>query len=55
MARGVKEANDLSWSHPTRVVFIIADVPCHGREFHSMDDDYPLGTPGVDIKAELKK
>jgi hypothetical protein len=54
MARGIQTANQLSWKQSTRVAFLIADVPCHGSEFHPRSDDYPNGTPGVDIKAELK-
>jgi hypothetical protein len=54
MARGIQKANQLSWKQSTRVAFLIADVPCHGSEFHPRSDNYPNGTPGVDIKAELK-
>ncbi|KAI2513693.1 alpha-kinase [Fragilaria crotonensis] len=54
MAGAVQKANGLSWAHPTRVVFLIADAPCHGSEFHSFADSYPAGSPGVDIKAELR-
>lgn len=55
MATGVKLANSLKWEQATRVAFLIADVPCHGKEFHSRYDDYPKGTPHVDIKKELKR
>jgi Mg-chelatase subunit ChlD len=54
MARGIQTANQLSWKQSTRVAFLIADVPCHGSEFHPRSDSYPNGTPGIDIKAELK-
>lgn len=54
MAGAIQKANGLSWAHPTRVVFLIADAPCHGSEFHSFDDSYPAGSPGVDIKSELR-
>mmetsp|Transcript_16497 Transcript_16497/g.29920 ORF Transcript_16497/g.29920 Transcript_16497/m.29920 type:complete len:391 (+) Transcript_16497:295-1467(+) len=53
MAGALKETNKLSWTHPSKVAFIIADAPCHGMEFHSCSDSYPNGTPGVDIIEEL--
>jgi hypothetical protein len=55
MAGGIREANLLNWRNPTRVAFLIADAPCHGREFHCYKDSYPEGSPGIDIKNELKK
>ena len=54
MAGAVQKANALDWKYSTRVVFLIADAPCHGREFHSLSDDYPSGTPGIDMVKELK-
>lgn len=54
MAGGIQKANSLSWSHPTRVAFLIADCPCHGSEFHSYKDSYPSGTPGISITSELQ-
>jgi hypothetical protein len=55
MANAIQATNKLSWNHPSKVVFIIADAPCHGREFHSCDDDfYPDGTPGIEIVSELR-
>lgn len=54
MAGAIQQTNRLSWSHPTKVVFIIADAPCHGTEFHSVDDSFPSGTPGIDIINELQ-
>jgi hypothetical protein len=36
MAIGLQEANFLSWMHPTSVVYLIADSPCHGYEFHQV-------------------
>jgi Alpha-kinase family/von Willebrand factor type A domain len=57
MAGGIQQANGLTWTNPTRVVFVIGDAPCHGVEFHplAIDDRYPGGTPGVNIKEELRK
>jgi hypothetical protein len=54
MAIGIQQANSLSWSQPTRITYIVADSPCHGFEFHNMKDNFPLGTPGIDIKKELR-
>jgi len=55
MAGGLRIANqNLSWCQPTKVVFLIADSPCHGREFHTCDDNHPLGTPGIDILEEVR-
>jgi hypothetical protein len=53
MARGIQTVNQFSWKQSTRVAFLIADIPCHGSEFHPRSD-YPNGTPGIDNKAELK-
>jgi len=55
MAGAFEKALHLSWKNPTRVVFLIADAPCHGTQFHSYSDDYPNGSPGVNIKSVLKK
>ena len=55
MANAIQVTNMLSWNHPSKVVFIIADAPCHGREIHSCgDDSYPDGTPGIDIVSKLQ-
>jgi len=54
MAGAIKEANELAWENPTKIAFIIADAPCHGREFHGYDDSYPDGSPGINIIDELK-
>ena len=55
LAGAIQQANTLSWSHPSKVVFIIADAPCHGTGFHSgLDDNYPEGSPGVNIISELQ-
>jgi hypothetical protein len=52
---GLRAAARLTWRSQTRVLFLIADAPCHGRGFHDgLLDDYPGGTPdGVDVLAEL--
>lgn len=33
MAIGVQQANRLTWRQSTRIVFLIADYPCHGSKF----------------------
>jgi hypothetical protein len=53
IAGAIQKANALSWSQQTRVAFLIADSPCHGKDFHRCFDSYPDGTPGVDIITEL--
>jgi len=56
MAGGIQKVNELSWSQPTRVVYLIADAPCHGTEFSvGLGDTYPSGTPGINIVEELEK
>jgi hypothetical protein len=54
MAIGIQKANELNWVHPTRVVFLIADYPCHGIAYHTYQDSYPSGTPGINIESELR-
>ena len=55
-AGGIQECNKLTWSQSTRVVFAITDAPCHGKEFHNCEypDNYPNGTPGIDVLRELR-
>lgn len=55
MAIGIQKANGLSWLQTTRIVFVTGDYPCHGNEFNGgLEDNYPSGTPGIDIVRELK-
>ncbi|KAL3798707.1 hypothetical protein HJC23_004458 [Cyclotella cryptica] len=55
LAGAIQQANSLTWTQPSKVVFIIADAPCHGTEFHLFgDDSYPGGSPGIDIISELQ-
>jgi len=38
----------LSWNHNTKIMFHIADCPCHGEEYHSYGlcgDSHPTGGP----------
>ena len=55
---GIEEVTKLSWSKHTRILFHIADSPCHGNRFHdpSVSDDYPNGDPrGLKIEDLLAK
>ena len=42
-----EEAFKLSWSDDfgTKVIFHIADAPCHGKKYHDARDRYPAGDP----------
>ena len=43
---GLEQVGDLKWSAPTRIVFHVADAPCHGSKFHDgVGDSYPNGDP----------
>lgn len=55
MAGAVQKACTLSWKQASRITFVIADAPCHGKQYHSCGDSYPTGTPGICIESELKK
>ena len=55
---GIEEVTKLSWSKQTRILFHIADSPCHGTRFHdpSVGDEYPNGDPrGLRIEDLLSK
>ena len=55
---GIEEVTKLSWIRQTRILFHIADSPCHGTRFHdpSVGDDYPNGDPrGLQIEDLLSK
>ena len=55
---GIEEVTKLSWSKQTRILFHIADSPCHGTRFHdpAVGDDYPNGDPrGLQIEDLLSK
>jgi hypothetical protein len=42
---GLEEAAKLDWAAPSRHIFLIADAPCHGKQYHSLDEHYPNGDP----------
>jgi hypothetical protein len=52
----LEKAGELQWSAPTRILFHVADAPCHGRQYHDgVLDDYPNGDPrGLKAKDLLK-
>uniref|UniRef100_A0A914CDW0 Alpha-type protein kinase domain-containing protein n=1 Tax=Acrobeloides nanus TaxID=290746 RepID=A0A914CDW0_9BILA len=52
---GLTEMLKLNWASQsgTKVTFHIADYPCHGREFHDLDDSYPSGDPNGRTHTEL--
>lgn len=46
VAAGLHRATRMDWSARARVLFHIADAPCHGTDFHDLGsdrDDYPNG------------
>ena len=57
---GLKVASDQDWASATRVLYHVADAPCHGRQYHTgVGDDYPDGhpkdTPAEQLMAALKR
>ena len=37
--------NWIQWKNPVRLCILIADCPCHGSQFHDLDDNHPKGDP----------
>uniref|UniRef100_A0AC34G5M5 Uncharacterized protein n=1 Tax=Panagrolaimus sp. ES5 TaxID=591445 RepID=A0AC34G5M5_9BILA len=54
---GIDRALELPWSNQfgTKVIFHIADAPCHGRKYHDQDDSYPSGDPKGRTETDLFK
>ena len=52
---GLEQVNQLEWANMSRVLFHVADAPCHGRRFHcTPSDSFPDGDPrGLSIKKLL--
>lgn len=46
---GLDKVTELDWRFQNRVLMLIADAPCHGREYHDgCNDNYPSGSfPGA--------
>ncbi|CAM9749316.1 unnamed protein product, partial [Heterosigma akashiwo] len=46
IAGALKHILEFSWAFPTKILFHIADAPCHGTNYHSYSrDDHPDGGP----------
>ncbi|CAK0865364.1 unnamed protein product [Prorocentrum cordatum] len=61
VAGALKNAAGWHWKHNVRVLFHMADDPCHGSKYRSEEfrgnqryDLYPEGTPEVDIVEQLR-
>ncbi|CAE7565971.1 vwkA [Symbiodinium sp. CCMP2592] len=55
VAGALRRVADFKWTKHVRVLFHIADAPCHGREYHQgVSDDFPDGV-GVSIPEQLMK
>uniref|UniRef100_A0AC34EZU3 Alpha-type protein kinase domain-containing protein n=1 Tax=Panagrolaimus sp. ES5 TaxID=591445 RepID=A0AC34EZU3_9BILA len=54
---GIHKALNLEWreEYGTKVIFHIADAPCHGKKYHDLDDYYPNGDPEGKSEVELFK
>ena len=54
---GLEKVGKLQWSAPTRILFHVADAPCHGREYHDdVLDNFPNGDPrGLHAQDLLEK
>ena len=52
-----------TWRGKTKIAFLLTDSPCHGKEFHNLNqnnpdekDEYPDGDPeGRDINGMIRK
>eukprot|EP00747_Dinoflagellata_sp_TGD_P214767 gnl/TRDRNA2_/TRDRNA2_87575_c1_seq1.p1 gnl/TRDRNA2_/TRDRNA2_87575_c1~~gnl/TRDRNA2_/TRDRNA2_87575_c1_seq1.p1 ORF type:complete len:480 (-),score=91.59 gnl/TRDRNA2_/TRDRNA2_87575_c1_seq1:52-1422(-) len=54
IAGAAQQAIGWSWMRPVKVLFHIADSPCHGKKYHDVDrDDYPEGT-SVSIAEQMR-
>ena len=54
---GLEKVSSLTWINRSKVLFHIADAPCHGARFHAANvgDDHPSGDPkGLKISELLK-
>mmetsp|Transcript_5167 Transcript_5167/g.6572 ORF Transcript_5167/g.6572 Transcript_5167/m.6572 type:complete len:389 (+) Transcript_5167:2-1168(+) len=45
IAGAFEVCSKFAWKSTTRLIFHIADAPCHGRRYHPYKDDYPDGDP----------
>ncbi len=42
---GLHKASQLNWTSKAKYIFIIADCPCHGSNYHNLTDSFPHGDP----------
>jgi hypothetical protein len=42
---GLREALKLDWQGESKHLFLIADAPCHGSQYHDMSENYAGGDP----------
>uniref|UniRef100_A0A914PV31 Alpha-type protein kinase domain-containing protein n=1 Tax=Panagrolaimus davidi TaxID=227884 RepID=A0A914PV31_9BILA len=54
---GIQQALNLEWQEEfgTKVIFHIADAPCHGKQYHNLDDNFPKGDPNGNNEVDLFK
>ena len=43
VAGAFKLALNKNWSNGIKLAFLITDSPCHGKDYHDLEDDYPDG------------
>ena len=57
MGGGLTSALNYKWKSNTRFVMLIADAPCHGFQYHQMEnfDSLPKGDPKYKIDEIIKK
>lgn len=57
MGGGLSEALKYKWKSNTRFVMLIADAPCHGIQYHEIEnfDSLPKGDPKYKIDEIIKK
>ena len=49
---GLRAALALDWCAQSRHLFIVADAPCHGKDYHDYSDTFPEGDPKGDKPEE---
>jgi hypothetical protein len=53
VAGGLRRLAGLSWSPcSAKIVFILADAPCHGTQYHGTSDNHPRGDPKGSVPEE---
>ena len=57
MGGGLTAALNYKWKSNTRFVMLIADAPCHGVQYHEVEnfDSLPKGDPKYKIDEIIKK